>query len=147
MGFVQSYITKKSVRKKNRIDKLFVSLFSFASLFSASFVIIIVVIVGLKGLNPFLLSYEGFNNVTGVVSLEPVNPIEFILANQWLEGPVGASSYYGIGYAIVNTIIAVILSMILTVPVAVLTALLIAKVAPKKLSNFFSINITFYIFC
>ena len=63
MGFVQSYITKKSVRKKNRIDKLLVSLFSFASLFSASFVIIIVVIVSLKGLNPFLLSYEGFNNV------------------------------------------------------------------------------------
>ncbi len=55
MGFVQSYITKKSVRKKNRIDKLFVSLFSFASLFSASFVIIIVVIVRVKRTKPFFI--------------------------------------------------------------------------------------------
>ncbi|MGB1097437.1 MAG: phosphate ABC transporter permease subunit PstC, partial [Acholeplasmataceae bacterium] len=65
-----------------------------------------------------------------------VNPVTFLVNNQWLQGPVGASSDYGIGFAIINTIIAVMMSVVITVPVAIFTALLIAKVAPKRIAAF-----------
>jgi phosphate transport system permease protein len=136
MKNIQSYITPKNIAKKNRRDHIFRLIFQSASLLSASFVIMIIVIISLKGINPLIQSYQGFNNATGVVTLEPVNTFKFLTGMQWLIGPVGASSAYAIGFAIINTIIAVILSLVLTVPVAVLTALLIAKVAPKRISNF-----------
>lgn len=136
MQNVQSYITPKKIRQKNRRDQIFRLIFQSASLLSASFVIMVIIIISLKGINPLTQSYEGFNNATGVVILEPVNTFKFLTGMQWLIGPVGASSAYAIGFAIVNTIIAVILSLVLTIPVAVLTALLIAKVAPKRIANF-----------
>lgn len=135
MQNIQSYITPKKIRQKNKRDHIFRMIFQGASLLSASFVIMIVIIISLKGINPFIRSYEGFNNVTGIVTLQPVNAFRFLTGMQWLNGPVGASSAYAVGFAIVNTIIAVILSLILTIPVAVMTALLIAKVAPKKVAN------------
>lgn len=136
MQSVQSFITPKSIKKKNRGDAIAKNIFRAMSVLSASFVIIVIIIIAIRGLNPFLLSYEGYNNVTGIVKLDPVNPVRFILGSQWLQGPVGASSDYGIGFAIINTIIAVMFSIIITVPVAVLTALLIAKVAPKSIASF-----------
>lgn len=136
MQSVQSFITPKSIKKKNRGDAIAKNIFRAMSVLSASFVIIVIIIIAIRGLNPFLLSYEGYNNVTGIVTLDPVNPVRFILGSQWLQGPVGASSDYGIGFAIINTIIAVMFSIIITVPVAVLTALLIAKVAPKSIASF-----------
>lgn len=136
MQNVQSYITPKKIRQKNRRDHIFRTIFQGASLLSASFVIMVIIIISLKGLSPLTQSYQGFNNATGVVTLEPVNLFKFITGMQWLVGPVGASSAYAVGFAILNTFIAVILSLILTIPVAVLTALLIAKVAPKRVANF-----------
>lgn len=133
---VQSYITPKNIKKKNRGDLIARNIFRATSILSASFVVIVIIIIAIRGLNPFLTSYKGFNNVTGIVYLEPVNPVTFLLNDQWLQGPVGASSDYGIGFAIINTIIAVIMSTFITVPVAVLTALLIAKVAPKRIAAF-----------
>jgi phosphate transport system permease protein len=135
MQNIQSYITPKKIRQKNKRDDIFRMIFQGASLLSASFVIMIIIIISIKGINPFIQSYEGFNNVTGIVTLEPVNAFRFLTGMQWLNGPVGASSAYAIGFAIVNTIIAVMLSLILTIPVAVMTALLIAKVAPKRVAN------------
>ena len=135
MQNIQSYITPKKIRQKNKRDDIFRMIFQGASLLSASFVIMIIIIISIKGINPFIQSYEGFNNVTGIVTLEPVNAFRFLMGMQWLNGPVGASSAYAIGFAIVNTIIAVMLSLILTIPVAVMTALLIAKVAPKRVAN------------
>ena len=135
MQNIQSYITPKKIRQKNKRDDIFRMIFQGASLLSASFVIMIIIIISIKGINPFIQSYEGFNNVTGIVTLQPVNAFRFLTGMQWLNGPVGASSAYAVGFAIVNTIIAVLLSLILTIPVAVMTALLIAKVAPKRVAN------------
>jgi phosphate transport system permease protein len=136
MQSVQSFITTKSIRRKNRRDNVFRLIFQSASLLSASFVVMVIVIISLKGVNPFIQSYQGFNNATGIVTLEPVNIFSFLTGMQWLNGPVGASSLYAVGFAIINTIIAVMFSLILTIPVAVLTALLIAKVAPQRIANF-----------
>lgn len=136
MQHVQNYITPEKIKRKNRRDFITRRIFLSASVLSASFVIMIIIIISIKGLTPFISQYEGFNNVTGVVTLPTVNPVQFLIGNQWLNGPVGASSDYAIGFAIINTFIAVIFSLILTVPVAVLTALLIAKVAPKRIASF-----------
>jgi phosphate transport system permease protein len=138
MQSVKSYVTEANIRKKNRSDFIFRNIFKIASILSASFVIIVIIVIGVKGITPFIKSYEGYNNITGDVLLSPVNPFKFLIKSQWLEGAVGASSDYGVGFAIVNTIVAVFLSLVLTVPVAVLTALLIAKVAPKKIASFLS---------
>ncbi len=138
MVSVKSYITQASIKKKNRSDAILRHIFKTASLLSASFVILVVIVIAIKGMSPFITSYTGFHTTTGEILLEPVNPIRFITNMQWLTGAVGATSDYGVGFAIINTIIAVLLSLILTVPVAVLTALLIAKVAPKKIAMFLS---------
>lgn len=138
MPSVKSYITTKNIRKKNRYDLIFRNIFKATSLLSASFVVIIVIVIAIRGITPFVTSYVGFNNLTGEINLSPVNPIRFLTKLEWLSGSVGASSDYGVGFAILNTMIAVLLSLVITVPVAVLTALLIAKVAPKKISSFLS---------
>jgi phosphate transport system permease protein len=135
MESVQKYITKESVRRKNRTDAAFKLLFQSAGILSASFVVLIIIIIASKGIRPFVLEYEGYSNLQGLVQLERVNIWSFLTGMQWLNGPVGASSAYAVGFAIINTIIAVFLSLILTVPVAVLTALLIAKIAPPNVSK------------
>ncbi len=138
MQSVKEHITAKNIRRKNRADLIFRHIFRAASLLSASFVIIVVIVIAVRGITPFVSSYVGYNNLTGQIILNPVNPIRFITKMSWLSGAVGASSDYGVGFAILNTIIAVLMSLIITVPVALLTALLIAKVAPKRISNFLS---------
>lgn len=138
MQSVKEHITAKNIRRKNRTDFIFRNVFRAASILSASFVIIVIIVIAVRGMTPFISSYVGYNNLTGQVILNPVNPIKFLTKMQWLTGAVGASSDYGVGFAILNTIIAVLLSLVITVPVAVLTALLIAKVAPKRVSRFLS---------
>ncbi len=138
MQSVRAHITAESIKKKNRADFIFRNIFRVASILSASFVIIVIIVIAVRGIMPFVSSYVGYNSLTGEVILPPVNPITFLTKSQWLTGAVGASSDYGVGFAILNTIIAVLFAIVLTVPVAVLTALLIAKVAPKKISSFLS---------
>lgn len=138
MQSVKSYVTKESIRKKNRTDAIFRNIFRTASILSASFVVIVIIVIAVRGITPFVSSYTGYHTTTGEILLDPVNPFRFITKMEWLSGAVGATSDYGIGFAIINTIIAVLLSLVITIPVAVLTALLIAKVAPKKISAFLS---------
>lgn len=132
---VQSQITLKRIKQKNRTDRVTKSIFMGAGMLSASFIILIIVIVAIKGLSPFLFIYEGYNSNTGIIELPRVNPFLFVTANQWLNGPLGGSSAYGVGFAIVNTLIAVFLSIAITLPVAIMTALLIAKIAPKRFAE------------
>ncbi|MFA6801449.1 MAG: phosphate ABC transporter permease subunit PstC [Acholeplasmataceae bacterium] len=136
MQAVKSYVSEKSIKKKNRLDFVFRNIFRLTAILSASIVIVVIIVIAVRGITPFIQSYTGYNNITGEVILSPVNPFKFLVKSQWLEGAVGASSDYGIGFAIINTMIAVFLSIMITVPVAVVTALLIAKVAPKKISSF-----------
>lgn len=132
---VQSSITARSIKRKNQADATTKFMLRGAGIISASFIILIIIIVAAKGISPFIVRYEGYNHETGTLLLERINVFSFVTGNQWLNGPLGGSSAYGIGFAIINTIIAVILSIAVTLPVALMTALLIAKIAPPKFAS------------
>jgi phosphate transport system permease protein len=132
---IKDYITEKNIRNKNRIDKIMQRLFQVSAFLSASFIVLIIFFVSLRGLSPFLQSYVGYNFQQGFVDLSPVNPIRFIFGNYWLGGTLGLSNDYGIGFAIINTLIVVILAITISVPVAIATALFIAKIAPKPIAS------------
>jgi phosphate transport system permease protein len=132
---IKDYITEKNIRNKNRIDKIMQRLFQVSAFLSASFIVLIIFFVSLRGLSPFLQSYVGYNFQQGFVDLSPVNPVRFIFGNYWLGGTLGLSNDYGIGFAIINTLIVVILAITISVPVAIATALFIAKIAPKPIAS------------
>jgi phosphate transport system permease protein len=132
---IKDYVTSKNIKNKNLSDKIMQRIFFSSAVLSASFIVLIVFFVSLKGLAPFFQTYQGYNFQQGFVDLDPVNPFRFIFGNYWLGGTLGLSNDYGIGFAIINTLIIVVLSIIITVPVAVATALFVAKIAPKPLAT------------
>jgi phosphate transport system permease protein len=132
---IRDIVTQKKIDRKNRIDALTRYLFTASAVLSASFIVLIIIFIAFRGLSPFFSTYEGFNFQQGTVELEPVNFIRFIFGNQWLDGTLGLSTLYGIGFAVINTLIVVIFAIMLSVPVSVFTALFIAKVAPPVLAN------------
>lgn len=132
---IRDVVTPKNINRKNRIDSVTRGIFLGSAILSASFIILIIIFIAFKGLSPFILTYEGYNFQQGTIDLPRVNPIRFIFGNQWLDGTLGLSTVYGIGFAIVNTLIVVALSVSLSVPISVFTALFIAKVAPKRLAK------------
>jgi len=132
---IKDYITEKNISNKNKIDKIMQRLFQVSAFLSASFIVLIIFFVSLRGLSPFFQSYVGYNFQQGFVDLSPVNPIRFIFGNYWLGGTLGLSNDYGIGFAIINTLIVVILAITISVPIAIATALFIAKIAPKPIAS------------
>jgi phosphate transport system permease protein len=133
---LKSYITEKNIKKKNQTDKIARLIFLTSAILSASFIVLIILFTSFKGLSPFLQNYEGYHSTEGIITLSPVNPINFIFGNYWLGGTLGVSTDYGIGFAIINTLIVVFLAIILAVPISVATALFVAKIAPKPVANF-----------
>lgn len=132
---IKDYITEKNISNKNKIDKIMQRLFQVSAFLSASFIVLIIFFVSLRGLSPFFQSYVGYNFQQGFVDLSPVNPIRFIFGNYWLGGTLGLSNDYGIGFAIINTLIVVILAITIAVPISIATALFIAKIAPKPIAS------------
>lgn len=116
--------------KKNTIKKIvdqFVekTLFLMA-LISASFIILVVLVIIQRGLSPFFTDNDG---------LGPVNLLRFLTGVVFLDGPTFASNAYAIGYLIISTLYIAFLSLLIATPVAIFSALFIAKIAPKFLAN------------
>ena len=132
---IKDYITEKNISNKNKIDKIMQRLFQVSAFLSASFIVLIIFFVSLRGLSPFFQTYVGYNFQQGFVDLSPVNPLRFIFGNYWLGGTLGLSNDYGIGFAIINTLIVVILAITIAVPISIATALFIAKIAPKPIAS------------
>lgn len=132
---IRDVVTKENIRRKNRSDWISQHLFMASAIISASFIVMIIGIIAIRGIEPFIQVYEGYNFREGLVEVGPVNIFRFITGMQWLDGSVGTSAGYGIGYVIINTLIAVVLAVALAVPVAVFSALFIAKIAPKRIAN------------
>lgn len=132
---IKDYITEKNISNKNKIDKIMQRVFQVSAFLSASFIVLIIFFVSLRGLSPFFQSYVGYNFQQGFVDLSPVNPLRFIFGNYWLGGTLGLSNDYGIGFAIINTLIVVILAITIAVPISIATALFIAKIAPKPIAS------------
>ncbi len=132
---IRDVVTPQKINRKNRLDAITRIFFGVSAVLSASFIVLVVIFIAFRGLSPFLQTYEGYNFQQGVVELEPVNFLRFLFGNLWLDGTLGLSTAYGIGFAIVNTLIVVFFAIVLSVPVAVFTALFIAKVAPAFLAE------------
>jgi len=112
--------------KKEKIDLLFRGLFGVSAFISASFIIIIIVFISVKGVIPFLTNNNG---------LGKVDIFSFLTGKVWLEGQAFSSNLYSVGFIILNTLYIALLSLLVSLPIGVLTALFIAKIAPKQLSE------------
>lgn len=109
----------KRIRRNKTLDKIFRYLFLGMAVLSASFIVIIVLFIFLKGIAPFLPGYEH-----GQVDL-----ISFLTGSVYRQD----QATYGVGFIVINTLICSFLALLLSFPLSVLTALFIAKIAPKKL--------------
>jgi phosphate transport system permease protein len=117
-------MTKNQIKKL--IDKSVETIFFGTALLSASFIIIIVLVILERGLSPFISDNDG---------LGPVNVVRFLTGLIYLDGPTFLSNAYGIGFLIVSTIYNAFLSLMIATPIAVLTALFIAKIAPRWIAD------------
>lgn len=117
----------KNLNKKELIDIIVRMFFLTSTIISASFIILIIVFISMKGIIPFITDNDG---------LGPVNIIRFLSGDVWLSGTAFESNLYSVGFIIVNTMYIALLSLLISLPIGVLTALFIAKVAPRKLAEF-----------
>ncbi len=124
------YKNRRTYNKKEFVDKIVRVIFMMSTILSASFIIIIIIFISLKGLTPFVTSNSGIGSV---------NIISFLTGNVWLTGTAFQSSLYSIGFIIVNTLFIAFLSLLISMPVGVLTALFIAKIASRRISEFLRI--------
>lgn len=127
MAIISKYVTKESIKRKNLQDKIVKNIFFSSTIISSSFIVLIVIFTLVKGIAPFVSSKYISN----------VNLFNFLTGLKWLNGATGISVDYGVGFLIINTIIVVFLSLTISVPVSVLTGLFIAKIAPKRVREFF----------
>ncbi len=132
---IRDVVTKENIRKKNRTDWIFRNLFFISSVVSASFIVLIIGIIAVRGIEPFVQVYQGYNFREGNVDVGPVNIFTFLTGMQWLDGSVGTSAGYAVGFVIINTLIVVFLAILIAVPIAIFSALFIAKIAPKRIAN------------
>ena len=106
------------------------SVFTAATILSSSFIIVIVIFIVVKGLNPFISDYVYTAATTGEVLFEgKVNVIDFLTGMQWAP-----PTLLGVGFIIINTVYVALLSLLVAMPIGTLTALFIAKIAPNKVA-------------
>lgn len=117
---LRKMIDPNKIRKKLSQDILVKRLFFGAALFSSSCILVIVLFVLFKGIQPFMPGYA-----YGQVDL-----LQFLFGTVWRQD----QGIYGVGYIIINTFVSTFGALILAFPVSVLTALFIAKIAPKKIA-------------
>jgi len=130
-GIVRRQITKEKIRQKNRIDFTMKSIFTLATVLSASFIIIIVVFIVYKGINPFINNYTYTAATSGEILFQgKVKIVEFITGLQWAP-----PTLLGVGFIIINTVYIALLSLLVALPIGTMTALYIAKIAPRKLAS------------
>lgn len=114
-------IDNRCVKRNKLLDRIFSWLFLAMAILSASFIVVIILFVFIKGISPFLPGYE-----YGQVDL-----LSFLTGTVYRQD----QGVYGVGFIVINTLIASFLALLLSFPISVLTALFIAKIAPKHIAN------------
>lgn len=128
---VQPNITKESIKRKNLIDSIMKSIFTIATLLSSSFIIIVVIFIVYKGINPFIKDYIYTATTTGEILFSgKVNVWQFITGMQWAP-----PTLLGVGFIVINTLYVSLLSLLVALPIGTMTALFIAKIAPPKIGS------------
>ena len=112
------------IERKSRGDKIVSRIFNIIGIACASFIVIIVLFILIKGTTPFFKKYEINGELYGV------NFTKFITGTTWFKYP----NIYGIGFVIIDTIYVTILALLLAVPLSILSALFIVRIAPKPLA-------------
>lgn len=112
------------------------SLLLFATLLSASAIILIVYQLADRGLRPLFGSYtvDGYENIRLNIKYF-FTGMEYIGYIKDFNGGGVFEAAYGIGYLIINTIFNVGLSLLLAAPIGILTAVFIVKMAPNKVGQ------------
>ena len=113
------FASAKRIRRNKILDKISRYLFMGMAVLSASFIVIIVLFVFVKGVSPFLPNYQ----------YGQVDILAFLTGNVYRQD----LGIYGVGFIIINTLICSFLALLISFPISVFTALFIAKVAPKRL--------------
>lgn len=117
----------KNGNNKEKTDLIVRMFFLISTVISASFIVIIIIFISLRGITPFITNNDGIGSV---------NVFQFLTGDVWLTGTAFKSNLYSVGFIIINTLYIALLSLAISLPLGVLTALFIAKVAPKPLSEF-----------
>lgn len=119
--YVRSCISSKRNARKMQKDRVLKMIFQVTATISGSAILLIILFVAMKGMQPFLSGY-----VYG-----KVNFTEFLFGTTWRQD----QGIYGVGYIVINTLLASFGALLLSFPISVLTALFIAKIAPKWLAG------------
>ncbi len=127
MEITKQKTNKHNTHRKEMLDKIVRGVFLASAIISASFIVIIVVFIMMKGIIPFVTDNDGIG---------AVNLWKFLTGTTWLKGTAFQSNLYSVGFIILNTLYIAFASLLISMPVGVLTALFIAKVAPKRLAEF-----------
>lgn len=118
---MKSYVNKTFNVKKIRNDQFMRRLFQLCAILASSFIILIIVFIAMKGIKPFLPSYEYGQQ----------DFLAFISGSVYRKD----QNLYGIGFIIINTLITTLSSLVLAFPISVLSALYIVKMAPKQVKE------------
>ncbi len=102
------------------VDRLMRAIFLFAALMAAAMIVILLVFVTVRGVQPFLPDYPERQEI-----------LPFLSGMRWRAD----QGTYGIGFIIINTLISSILGGLLALPLAVLTAIVIGRIASPKVSQ------------
>ncbi len=107
------------MNNKKLIDKIFTILFRLMAMISASFIVILILFICIKGVSPFLPGYE----------YGQVNLIDFLFGTTYRAD----QGIYGVGFIVINTLVSAFFALLIAFPISVLTALFVVKIAPKQL--------------
>ena len=118
---VRPHISKEKNQQKMRKDAILKGIFRIAAVISGGAIAVIVLVVFLRGVQPFLPGYANGQ----------VNFIDFLFGTTWRQD----QGVYGAGFIIINTLITSFGALIISFPISVLTALFIVKIAPKWLAK------------
>lgn len=113
------YTQKKAAKKNRKKDSFYRTFLLILFLFTAFFIIFALV---------FLIAAS----INGFVSHPEMSFSYFLFGNEYNP----ASELFAAGFMIVNTLLVSFFAILIAVPVSVFTAVFIAKVLPKKFSNF-----------
>lgn len=115
---------EKYSRRKRMYDFLFRNLFGLSACLCSLIIVIILIFITQKGIQPFLPDYEYGQQ----------NFVSFLFGTSWRSD----QQVYGVGFIVINTLISAFGALLLAFPISVLTALFIAKIAPKRIASIFT---------
>lgn len=115
----------KTIKRKTNTDKIVRGILFSLTLFCSLIVVFITIFIVIKGVAPFLKTYE-IDGESVKVDLG-----QFLFGDTYFKSPAS----YGIGFVLINTIYVTFLALLIAVPISVLTALFIVRVAPKPFGS------------